>query len=133
MNYNINKVSGKMANSNSNPSPVAFNMGSGVLGSYDNLNLKTGCSDPWKKPPCNPPLKSNKLFLPQGTPLPLKNEMVYSNLPENSMFLFSRSVSSPHCASTYSTDRGAVCTTSQQRRYIGQNRGNNKSYENYSF
>ena len=37
MNFNINNVSGKMANSNSNPSPVAFNMGNGVLGSYDNI------------------------------------------------------------------------------------------------
>ena len=46
MNYNINNVSGKMATSNSSPSPVAFNMGIGVLGSYDNLKLKTSCSDP---------------------------------------------------------------------------------------
>jgi len=133
MNYNINNVSGKMASSYSSPSPVAFHMGNGVLGSYDNLKLKTGCSDPWKKPPCNPPLKNNKMFLPQGTPLPLKNEMVYSNLPENSMFMFSRSFSSPYCSSTYSTDRGAVCTTPEQRSFVGQRRGNNKSYPNYSF
>ena len=31
MNYNINQVNGRMANSgNNNPSPVAFNMGKGV-------------------------------------------------------------------------------------------------------
>lgn len=133
MNYNINNVSGKMASSNSNPSPVAFNMGTGVLGSYDNLKLKTSCSDPWKKPPCNVPLKSNKIFLPQGTPLPLKSEMVYSNLPSESMSMFARNYSSPNCSSSYSTDRGQVCTTPQQRKYVGENRGLNKTYGNYSF
>ena len=133
MNFNINNVSGKMANSYSNPSPVAFNMGNGVLGSYDNLKLKTGCSDPWKKEPCNPPLKSNKMFLPQGTPLPLKNEMMYSDLPSDSMHMFAQNFSHPSCASSYSTDRGQVCTTPQQRKYVGVNRGLNKTYGNYSF
>tara|TARA_Y200000002_G_C22533991_1_gene600995 strand:- start:17 stop:418 length:402 start_codon:yes stop_codon:yes gene_type:complete len=133
MNFNINNVNGKMASSNSNPSPIAFNIGKGVLGSYDNLNLRTSCSDSWKKPPCNPPLKSNKLFLPQGTPLPLKNEMIFSDLPRDSMFMFSQNYSSPSCSSNYSTDRGAVCTTPSQRRYVGQNRGLNKTYGNYSF
>lgn len=135
MNYNINQVSGRMANSgNNNPSPIAFNMGKGVLGSYDNLKLKTGCADSWRKPPCNPPIKSDRLFVPQGTPLPLKNEMIYSEIPEDSMFLFARSVSDPSCCpSTFSTDRGCVCTTPQQRKYVAERRGGNKSYGNYSF
>ena len=133
MNYNINKVSGKMANSYSSPSPVAYNMGNGVLGSYDNLKLTTGCSDPWKKPPCNPPMKNKKMFLPQGTPLPLKNEMVYSKLPDESMHMFAQNFSHPSCSSSYSTDRGAVCTTPEQRSFVGQKRGNNKTSGNYSF
>ena len=59
--------------------------------------------------------------------------MVYSNLPSDSMTMFSRNYSSPSCSSSYSTDRGQVCTTPQQRKYVGENRGLNKTYGNYSF
>ena len=113
--------------------PIHFNVGNGVLGSYDNIRFETSCKDDWKSPPCNPPFKSNKIFLPQGTPLPLKNEMIYSELPKDSMFVFARTVASPQCTSSYSTDRGQLCTTNFQREYIGQNRGLNKTYENYNF
>jgi len=131
----INQVKGKIANTGNNePSPVMFNMGKGVMGSYDNLRLKNPGIDSWRHPPSNPPIKSNKLWVPQGTPLPLKNEMIYSDIPEDSMFMFARSYSSPECCpSTFSTDRGCVCTTPEQRKYVGQNRGNNKTYGNYSF
>jgi hypothetical protein len=133
-NYNINDLNGIMANTGLfSPSPVQFNMGTGVLGSYDNLQLKTPCPGGWKGGPCEPPIKSNKIFLPQGTPLPLKNEMIYSELPEDSMFIFDRSYSSLDCSSSYSTDRGPVCTSSIQRKYIGEERGKNKTYGNYSF
>ena len=133
MDNNINNVSGRMATSYSDPAPVQFNMGTGVLGSYDNLKLRTKCKDSWKAPPCEPPLKSNKIFLPQGTPLPLKNEMIYSDLPEDSMFMFARNPSSLECSSQYTTDRGPVCTTYAQRKYVGEQRGLNKTYGNYSF
>lgn len=135
MNIDINKIHGRMANTgNNNPSPINFNMGKGVLGSYADLLLKTPCNEHWKSPPCNPPLKSDKLFVPQGTPLPLKNEMIYSELPRDSMFLFARSYSSPECCpSTFSTDRGCVCTTEDQRRFVSERRGKNKTYGNYSF
>ena len=133
--YSINDLNGVMANTGpTSPSPIKFNMGTGVLGSYDNLQLKTPCQGGWKHPPCNVPQKSSKLFVPQGTPLPLKNEVIYSELPEDSMFIFAKSYSSPECCpSTYSTDRGCVCTDPQLRQYIGENRGKNKTYGNYSF
>ena len=133
--YNINDLNGVMANTGKfNPSPVINNMGTGVLGSYDNLQLKTPCKGGWRHPPCGTPLKSNKLFVPQGTPLPLKNEMIYSEMPEDSMFMFARAYSSPDCCpSTYSTDRGCVCTSPEQQKYIGEMRGKNKTYGNYSF
>jgi hypothetical protein len=74
------------------------------------------------------------MFLPQGTPLPLKNEMIYSDLPKDSMYIFANSYASPDCCpSTFSTDRGCVCTSDFQRKYIGEQRGLNKSYENYNF
>lgn len=131
---NINNVSGFMNNITDRFSaPVNFNVGNGVYGSYDNIQLKTNCESDWKSPPCNPPTKSNYMFLPQGTPLPLKNEMIYSELPKDSMFMFSQTTASPNCRSTYSTDRGQLCTSDFQRQYIGEQRGLNKSYENYNF
>ena len=60
--------------------------------------------------------------------------MTYTELPKDSMFVFSRNISDPSCCpATYSTDRGCVCTTEQQRKLIGQTRGNNKNFPNYSF
>ena len=72
------------------PAMVNYNMGNGVPGSYDNLKLenKNGCG--WRKTPCNVPLKQGQFFVPQGTPLPLKNEMQFMTLPENSMFVFDK-------------------------------------------
>jgi len=133
---NINNVNGFINKNASNYSaPVNFNIGNGVIGSYDNIKFDTNCGDEgWRKPPCNPPIKSNYMFLPQGTPLPLKNEMIYSELPKDSMYIFAQSYASPDCCpSTFSTDRGCVCTTEFQRKYIGEQRGANKSYDNYSF
>ena len=133
-NYNINNVNGFInERTNRYSAPVNFNVGNGVIGSYDNIKFETGCSESWKSAPCNPPTKSNLMWLPQGTPLPLKNEMIYSELPRNSMFIFDKTVASPYCRSTYSTDRGQLCTSGEQRKYIGEERGANKSYENYNF
>ena len=134
MSNNINNVNGFINERTSRYSaPVNFNVGNGVIGSYDNIKFETGCSDSWKSPPCNPPSKSSLMWLPQGTPLPLKNEMIYSELPKDSMFIFDRTVASPNCRSSFSTDRGQLCTSSIVRKYIGEERGLNKSYENYNF
>ena len=129
----INNISPMQNNSTYNyASPIKFNMGDGVIGSYDNIKLKTQCANGIDKPPCNPPIKSNLMFLPQGTPLPLKNEMIYSELPTNSMYIFANSYSSLDCSSQYTTDRGPVCTSDNQRNYLGA-RAFNKTYENYNF
>ena len=131
----INNINGYTNKKTSNYSaPVNFNIGNGVLGSYDNIRFNTPCKEGWKKEPCNPPQKSNYMFLPQGTPLPLKHEMIYSELPKDSMYIFANSYASPDCCpSTFSTDRGCVCTSDSQRKYIGEQRGLNKSYDNYNF
>lgn len=117
-----------------NPAPVKWNMGQGVPGSLDGLYLYPGGASTWRKQPNNPPMFKGKMFVPQGTPLPLKCESVYQALPQNSMFVFARNVSSPLCCpSTYSTYGGCVCTTPQQRQLIGMMRGGNKTYPNYGF
>ena len=116
------------------PAPVNYSMSKGVLGAYGGIKFKTPCPGGWRKPPCVETVKKGNFWVPQGTPLPLKNEMFFSELPEPSMFVFAQNYVSPACCpATYSTDRGCVCTTSQQRRLIGETRGNNKNYPNYSF
>lgn len=133
-NININNVNGfKNTKTDKYSAPVNFNIGNGVIGSYDNIKLQTTCKEGWKSEPCNVGEKSNSIFLPQGTPLPLKNEMIYSELPKDSMFVFSKTVASPSCTSSFSTDRGQLCLNDSQRYFIGEQRGLNKSYENYNF
>ncbi len=115
----------------SSGSGVKSYVGHGVLGSYDNLTLKTPCKNGWQKGPCDAGLKSNYQWVAQGTPLPLKNEMIYSQLPEDSMFIFARSKASLQCCpSTYSTDKGCICPSDMN---MLNKRGNNKTYENYNF
>ena len=87
------------------------------MGSYDNIRFKTPCKNNWRHPPCVNKLKGKNMWVPQGTPLPLRNEMIYSELPNPSMFYFAQNYSSPACCpSTYSTDSGCVCTTPQQQK-----------------
>jgi hypothetical protein len=62
-NYNINNVNGFInERTNRYSAPVNFNVGNGVIGSYDNIKFETGCSESWKSPPCNPPTKSNLMW-----------------------------------------------------------------------
>ena len=57
--------------------PVNYNMGSGVLGSYSNLRLKTPCRQNWKKPPCNPPIISNKQISISNTTISINTSTCY--------------------------------------------------------
>ena len=116
------------------PAKLKFSMGNGVPGSYDGIRLKPKGGSDWRHPPSNVPLSNGKFFVPQGSSLPLKNEMTFMSLPTNSMFIFQKNHAGPECCpSTFSTDRGCVCTTKQQRDMIGMQRGNNKNYPNGSF
>lgn len=109
------------------PAGVNYNMGQGIAGSYDGLILKPRGDSAWRKYPNSAPLLKGKLFVPQGTPLPL-HETNSMTIPDDSMFIFSRNISSPACCpATFSTDRGCVCTTKWQRDYIGAFRGGNKT------
>jgi hypothetical protein len=116
------------------PAPVNYDMGKGVYGSYDGIRLIANKYDGWRKQPADVPLLKDKLFVPQGTPLPLANEMVHSQIPTNSMFYFARNQAKPECCpSTFSTSTGCVCTTPQQRQFVGVMRGQNKDYPNGQF
>ena len=116
------------------PAPVNYEMGQNVYGSYDGIRLLANNCNGWKAQPSNTPLiKSDYLFVPQGTPLPLKNEMIYSQIPNDSMFVFAKNRASPECKSSFSTSTGQVCTSACQQKNIGMDRGNNKNYPDDSF
>lgn len=116
------------------PASLSWGMGQGVPGSLDGIILRPGGCSRWRKQPNNVPLRQGRFFVPQGTSIPLKCEEMYQTFPKDSMFLFSRSVSSPACCpSTYSDSNGCICTDAQMRRFVGQTRGNNKNFSNYSF
>ena len=133
----INKVNGNQSrNTDKISAPVNFNVGNGVMGSYDNILFQTQCvknGEGWKAPICTAEPTSNRIFLPQGTPLPLKNEEIYMNLPTDSMLIFNKNRSSLMCRSQYTTDRGPICSTPEQTKYIGEMRGFNQTYNNYNF
>jgi hypothetical protein len=110
-----------------NPSPINYDMGQGIYGSYSGIRLKPRGDSTWRRYPNNAPLLKGKLFTPQGAGMPLHptNSM---EPPKDSMFLFARNISSPACCpSTYSTDKGCVCTTKEQRDFVGVYRGGNKT------
>ena len=122
---NIQNLKNELLDTTNQPAPVAFNMGNGVLGSWDNIRFE-------KKDP-NYQLKSDKLFVPQGTPLPLKGQQIYQQMPANPMFIFQRNYASPACRSEFSCSTGQLCVPPNQRREIGMYRGGNKGYPDSSF
>jgi len=114
------------------PAPNKYQMGQGVMGSWDGKVLNPGGSSKWRHQPNNVPLNNEAMLVFQGTPGPLAIESQYEKLPNDSMFYFANNmVSLACCPSTYSTDRGCVCTTEQQRRFLGEQRGSNKNDPEY--
>ena len=125
----------------------ASNMTYSSMGAFDNLILKPDGDSKWRHSPSNLPLyKPSTLYTPQGTPLPLKKQAKITTLPFDSnapsvdgslkapknMFMFAYNQCRPECCpSTFSCDHGCVCTTEQQRKFIGEQRGNNKNYSVY--
>ena len=113
------------------PANLSWRMGNGVPGSLDGLVLKPGGVSNWRRQPNNAQFQDGKLFVPQGHSLPLKVEEQPMMMPKNSMFMFANNRYSPSCCpSTFSTSGGCVCATQQQRRFVGQRRGDNKNYYN---
>lgn len=116
------------------PANIQWNMGHGVPGSMDGLILQPGGNSSWRKQPNNIPLRTNNLWTPSGTPLPLRNERMIQAIPRDSMTMFTSNISSPSCCpSTYSTYGGCICTTKEQRKFVGEQRGGNKHYYSDSF
>ena len=116
------------------PASLSWGMGRGVPGSLDGIVLRPGGASTWRQQPNNVPKMKGRFFVPQGYSMPLKCEETYMKMPSNSMFMFAQNVSSPSCCpSTYSSSGGCLCSTPDQRRWVAQQRGNNKNFSNYSF
>ena len=114
------------------PAETSFQMGQGIPGSYDGRILKPGGDSNLSHHPNDNSLSSDSKFIVQGHQIPLLSETQPALLPNDSMFYFSNNmVSMECCPSTYTTDKGCVCTTEQQRKFIGEQRGNNKNSPEY--
>ena len=126
-------MNSKFYESMNKPAALQYSMGNGVPGSFDGIKLKPK-GDKWRKDPSNMKPLKGKFYVPQGTPLPLAHEVQYVDLPKDSMFYFDKNQNSNSCCSaTFSTSTGCVCTTKEQRDFIGQHRGGNKNYYDDSF
>ena len=68
------------------PARLNWSMGNGVPGSMDGLILTSDSNRVHN----NCLIKNSKFFVPQGMSLPLKQNEIWQQLPENSMFMFSR-------------------------------------------
>ena len=109
------------------------------MGPYDGIVLK-GAQDSWRLMKDQPMNKPEDIYTLFGTPTSLEDKKTVldpnrSNYPsvdgtpngEKSMFSLAFNKTSPACCpSTYSTDTGCVCTTSQQRKFFNQRGGNRK-------
>ena len=110
------------------PAPLSYTMGT-----LDGIRLKTGCPGNWRHPPCGARFASStQNQAVQGHQLPLVTPATKNEFPTapsvdgnagspQSMFMLAYNQSDPACCpSTYSSDRGCVCTTPAQREWIAR-------------
>lgn len=79
-----------------------------------------------------PLLSDTTIFSPVGDGIKLTNDLTSARFPTvdgekcgpRHLFMFAHNQASPNCRSTFSTDRGQVCTTDKQRKYINSRGGN---------
>lgn len=105
---------------------------------FKNFNQKSKCN--WMKAPCNTPLlKDVDIYNPTGKSKKITNDINSGSLPSvdgtkeerKKLFMFTYNQCRPECCpSTYSCDRGCVCTNEQQRKFINT-RGSNRNKSNY--
>ena len=122
----------KYTNMNSKSAKLTYK-----VSNNDGIQLNNCPHDFWRHKPTDERLLINKIYSPQGTPLPvIPNFSKYTqngtyvdgtrNTPQ-SMFTLAYNKCKPECCpSTYSCDNGCICTTKKQRDFISK-RGNNKT------
>ena len=96
---------------NAGPSNIGKN-NSEPIGAFDNLRVTPNNGSSWRGPNPNEPLLG-----PEFQPGP------------DSLFIFKNNQVKPECCdSSYASDTGCVCTTTQQRNFINM-RGGNRTVE----
>ena len=105
------------------------------ISDYDNIKLQTidDKCDYWRKIPTDLPLIDDKILVTHiGNQIPVKTELTDQDMrtsapsldgtieTPNRMFMFSNNISSPLCCpSTFTTSTGCICSTKNQRDFIG--------------
>lgn len=133
------------------PAPLDYSMGAcsnmdlsssnanRFMWNYDNLKLKAKDPNepncPYQRVPCNSPLISDvTIFSPVGDGIKLTEDVNAASFPTvdgtpntpHHLFMLAHNMTSPLCCpSTFSTDRGCVCLTKEQRDLINS-RGTNR-------
>lgn len=116
-----------------NPAPIGEHMGQGVAYSTSGHNLQYNPKQ-WDYLYNKQPGEGGPQYVVQGTPVPLGYEETKANLPDESMFIFQKNVAHPNCCpSTYSTSKGCVCTSSQQRWNLSYTRGGGNTTPTYPY
>jgi hypothetical protein len=142
---------------NSKPAPLGYGMGAcsnldltksdanKFRWNYDNLKLKANDpaspNCPYGRVPCDAPLISDvTIFSPVGDGIKLTEDLASQSFPTidgkpgspKSLFMLAHNMTSPECCpSTFSTDRGCVCLTKEQRNMINGRGGNRQAPDDY--
>jgi hypothetical protein len=101
-------------------------------GVWDNLSLSSRNGDcDWRHPPCDEPLNPEVMLFSKNPELEYRQGLVegvencyYPSVDgtddgKKNMFMFAHNKCSPECCpSTYTGDRGCICTTENQRNYL---------------
>lgn len=125
---------------------VAKNNQSGrFMWNYDNLKLKSNDPNdpkcPYGRVPCNAPLISDvTIFSPVGDGIRLTEDLQSASFPTvdgtpgtpHQLFMLAHNQTGPECCpSTFSTDRGCVCLTKEQRDLINGRGTNRRAPDEY--
>ena len=103
-----------------------------TLGEWSGLTLSSKNKDcGWRHPPCDEPLNPEVMVFSKNPELEFRQGLVegvencyYPSVDgtkdgKKNMFMFAHNKCSPDCCpSTYTCDRGCICTTKKQRDYL---------------
>ncbi len=107
-----------------------------LIQSHDGIRLsnKDEPSCGWRKSPCHLPLVTDTtIYSPVGDGIRLTEDPASSTFPtiegveggSKHLFMLAQNQCRPECCpGTYSCDRGCICTTAQQRKFINTRGGN---------
>ena len=131
LNYKMGHCSGLKLGDGDSIAPLVQTHDNIKLGNRNNPSCK------WRKSPCNLPLASEvKIYNPVGQGEILTQDPASNTFPtldgtpdtSKSLFMFAHNQCRPECCpGTHSCDRGCICTTAQQRKFLNRRGGNHQT------